>query len=138
MSKLARIRAAFALFSVLVCALAFAACGDDDEGEEGGSTSGDGGGQVIQSNSENSDVTLKIGSKNFTEQIILGEIYAQALAAAGYEVEKDLNLGSEVIALEAVNNGEISGYPEYVSTALTSFFDVRIVVSISPAPLLKA
>jgi len=123
MSKLARIRAAFALLAVLVCALAFTACGDDDE-SDGGDSGGDGGGQVIQSNSENSDVTLTIGSKNFTEQIILGEIYAQALAAAGYEVEKDLNLGSEVIALEAVNNGEISGYPEYVSTALTSFFDV--------------
>ena len=124
MSKLARIRAAFALFAVLVCALAFAACGDDDESDGGDSDGGDSGGQVIQSNPENSDVTLTIGSKNFTEQIILGEIYAQALAAAGYEVEKDLNLGSEVIALEAVNNGEISGYPEYVSTALTSFFDV--------------
>ena len=122
MSKLARIRAAFALLAVLVCALAFTACGDDDEG--GGGDGGDSGGQVIQSNPENANTTLKIGSKNFTEQIILGEIYAQALAAAGYEVEKDLNLGSEVIALEAVNNGEISGYPEYVSTALTSFFDV--------------
>ena len=123
MSKLARIRAAFALIAVLVCALAFAACGDDDEGD-GGGDGGDGGGQVIQANPDNEGVTLTIGSKNFTEQIVLGEIYAQALEAAGYTVEKDLNLGSEVIALEAVNNGEISGYPEYVSTALTSFFDV--------------
>ena len=38
--------------------------------------------------------------KNFTEQFILGEIYAQALEAAGYEVKKDLNLGSEQIALQ--------------------------------------
>jgi glycine betaine/choline ABC-type transport system substrate-binding protein len=123
MSKLARIRAAFALLAVLVCSLAFVACGDDDESDDGGGGS-DGGGQVIQANPENANTTLTIGSKNFTEQIVLGEIYAQALAAAGYEVEKDLNLGSEVIALEAVNKGEISGYPEYVSTALTSFFDV--------------
>ena len=120
MSKLARIRAAFALLAVFVCALALSACGDDDDGDGGGG----GGGQVIESNPDNQGVTLTIGSKNFTEQIVLGEIYAQALQAAGYDVQKDLNLGSEVIALESLRNGEISGYPEYVSTALTSFFDV--------------
>ena len=124
MSKIARIRAAFALLAVLVCALAFAACGDDNESGDSSGTSSDGGGTAIEANPENSKVTLTIGSKNFTEQIVLGEIYAQALAAAGYEVNKDLNLGSEVIALEALKNGEVSGYPEYVSTALTSFFDV--------------
>ena len=68
--------------------------------------------------------TITVGSKNFTEQIVLGEIYAQALEAAGYKVEKKLNLGSELIAMKALENGEISGYPEYVSTALTSFFGV--------------
>lgn len=124
MSKLARIRAAFALFAVCVCAFAFAACGDDEESDSGGGDTGGGSASVIESNPENKDVTLTIGSKNFTEQIVLGEIYAQALEAAGYTINKDLNLGSEVIALEAVRNGEVSGYPEYVSTALTSFFDV--------------
>ena len=65
---------------------------------------------------------LTVGSKNFTEQFILGEIYAQALQAAGYDVKTDLNLGSEQVALKALKAGEISGYPEYTSTALTSFF----------------
>ena len=68
-------------------------------------------------------ISLTVGSKNFTEQIILGEIYAQALEAAGYDVSTDLNLGDEFVALKALENGEISGYPEYTSTALTSFFD---------------
>ena len=45
---------------------------------------------------------LTIGSKNFTEQFILGEIYAQALEAAGYDVSTDLNLGSEQVALKAL------------------------------------
>ena len=67
---------------------------------------------------------LTVGSKNFTEQIILGEIYAQALEAAGYDVKTDLNLGSEQVALKALESGEISGYPEYTSTALTSFFGI--------------
>ncbi len=57
-------------------------------------------------------MTLTIGSKNFPEQEILGEIYAQALEAAGYKVKTDLNLGSETVAPEkAVKSGQISGYP---------------------------
>jgi glycine betaine/choline ABC-type transport system substrate-binding protein len=81
-------------------------------------------GKTIQSNPGNKGVTLTIGSKNFTEEFILGEIYAQALEAAGYTVKTDLNLGSEQIALKALEDGQISGYPEYTSTALTSFFGV--------------
>ena len=112
-------RALFALLAALVLALGVAACGDDDDdGDDGGGSSGD----LIESNDENSGVNLTIGSKNFTEQIILGEIYAQALGAAGYTVDTDLNLGSEQVALQALNADEISGYPEYTSTALTSFY----------------
>ena len=76
-------------------------------------------------NPDNGKVKLTVGSKNFTEQFILGEIYAQALEAAGYDVDTELNLGSETIALKALKDGEISGYPEYTSTALTSFFKCR-------------
>ena len=84
-----------------------------------------GDGKLIQSNAANGDVTVTVGSKNFTEEFILGEIYAQALQAAGYTVKKDLNLGSEQIAFKALKNGNIDGYPEYTSTALTSFFNVK-------------
>jgi len=42
--------------------------------------------------------------------------------AAGYKVDKKLDLGSETVALQALKSGQISGYPEYASTALTSFF----------------
>ena len=116
------VQALLAVFAALVCAVALAACGDDEN------TSTDGGaadGQVIERNADNASTTITVGSKNFTEQFILGEIYAQSLAAAGYTVEKDLNLGSEQIALRALKNGDVSGYPEYTSTALTSFFDVQ-------------
>ena len=110
-------RTIFALLAVLALAFAVAACGDDDDGDT--TTSGG----SIQSNPDNSSVKLTIGSKNFGEQIVLGEIYAQALTAAGYDVSTDLNLGDEQVALKALEAGEISGYPEYTSTALTSFFD---------------
>jgi glycine betaine/choline ABC-type transport system substrate-binding protein len=115
--------AILALLAALLCALALAACGGDDD-----SSSGDGGsagGKVIERNPDNANTTITVGSKNFTEQFILGEIYAQALEAAGYRVRKDLNLGSEQIALRALKNGDVDGYPEYTSTALTSFFDVQ-------------
>jgi osmoprotectant transport system substrate-binding protein len=112
--------ALLAIFLALALALGITACGDDDDGGNGGG--GGGGGKAIVSNPDNGKVTLTIGSKNFTEQLVLGEIYAQGLEAAGYNVKTDLSLGSEVIALKALRAGEVSGYPEYTSTALTSFF----------------
>jgi glycine betaine/choline ABC-type transport system substrate-binding protein len=116
-----RRRALLALLGVLVLAFGVAACGSDDD--ESGDESADTSAGLIEENPDNNGIELTIGSKNFTEQYILGEIYAQGLEAAGYDVKTDLNLGSEVVALKALESGEISGYPEYTSTALTSFFD---------------
>src|SRR3954462_3970324 len=116
------ISALIALTAVLACAALVSACGDDNK--DNGSSSGSSG-KLIQKNSANAGVTIKVGSKNFTEEFILGEIYAQALQAAGYQVKKDLNLGDEKIALKALRNSSIDGYPEYASTALTSFFGVK-------------
>jgi len=109
--------------AVLACALLLAACGGDDDSGSGdsGSTTG----ELIERSPANADTEITVGSKNFTEQFILGEIYAQALEAAGYDVKKDLNLGSEQIALRALKGGDVDGYPEYTSTALTSFFGVE-------------
>ena len=53
---------------------------------------------------------------------MLGEIYAQGLAAAGYNTTTDLNLGDQDVALAALKGGEIDAYPEYTGTALTVFF----------------
>ena len=112
------------ILGALALALGLVACGSDDSSDSSSSDGSGGSGELIQSNPDNAGTTLTVGSKNFTEQIVLGEIYAQGLEAAGYTVKTDLNLGSETIALQALKQGEISGYPEYVSTALTSFYDV--------------
>ena len=120
MSTNARYKGLFALLAALVLAFAIAACGDDDDDDSTGTETSS---TAIEENPDNNAVSLTVGSKNFTEQIVLGEIYAQALEAAGYDVSTDLNLGDEFVALKALENGEISGYPEYTSTALTSFFD---------------
>jgi len=62
--------------------------------------------------------SLKLGSKNFTEELILGELYAQALEHAGLGVTRKLNLGTTDIAMAALKRGEIDLYPEYTGTAL--------------------
>jgi osmoprotectant transport system substrate-binding protein len=114
-------RAAAAALLALFLSVGIAACGSSSDS----TSSGEEGGGAIVSNPENGKVSLTIGSKNFPEQEILGEIYAQALKAAGYKVKSALNLGSETVAHQAVKSGQISGYPEYASTALTSFFAIE-------------
>jgi osmoprotectant transport system substrate-binding protein len=121
MSIKTRLRALFVLFAASILAFGIAACGDG--GSSSSTTSAQAG--LIQSNPDNGKVTITVGSKNFTEEYILGEIDAQALEAAGYKVKKQLNLGSETIALKALKAGQISGYPEYTSTALESFFGAK-------------
>jgi osmoprotectant transport system substrate-binding protein len=104
------IRAIPAVLAALALAL-LAACGN--VGDTGGSEEGGGG------------PTITVGSKNFTEQYILGELYAQALAADGFSVEKKLDLGSEQIADKALQNGQIDMYPEYTGTALVAIHGVE-------------
>jgi osmoprotectant transport system substrate-binding protein len=99
------IRAIPALLALLI----LAACGN--VGDSGGSEDGGGGPEIT------------VGSKNFTEQYILGELYAQALAANGFSVEKKLDLGSEQIADKALQNGQIDMYPEYTGTSLVATLD---------------
>jgi osmoprotectant transport system substrate-binding protein len=62
--------------------------------------------------------TVRVGSKNFTEQFILAELYAQALEAAGIKVERKINLGGTLIAHKALEEKEIDFYPEYTGTML--------------------
>jgi osmoprotectant transport system substrate-binding protein len=109
MRKQVQIRAVMAALLALATAALVAACGN-----AGGGGGGQGGGEG------EGGPTITIGSKNFTEQYILGELYAQALEANGFNVEKRLNLGSEQIADRALQGGEIDMYPEYTGTALVA------------------
>ena len=64
---------------------------------------------------------IVVGSKNFTEQLVLGEILAQQLERwLGQTVERKLNLGGTLVAHQALVNGAIDLYPEYTGTALTA------------------
>ena len=67
---------------------------------------------------------LVVGSKNFTEQVVLGELMAQAIERhTGLTVERRLNLGGTAIAHEALLSGGIDVYAEYTGTSLTAIFN---------------
>jgi osmoprotectant transport system substrate-binding protein len=93
--------------------LLIAACGNVGSSSGSGPSAGEGGG---------SGPTITVGSKNFTEQYVLGELYAQALEAKGFNVEKKLDLGASAIADKALQNGQIDMYPEYTGTSLVEIF----------------
>jgi osmoprotectant transport system permease protein len=66
---------------------------------------------------------IVIGSKNFTEQLVLGELLAQAIERdAGLSVDRRLNLGGTLICDRALITGDIDAYVEYTGTALTAVF----------------
>jgi osmoprotectant transport system substrate-binding protein len=97
----------------VVALLALAACGGDDGGAGTGSTA------------DAADTPLRIGTKNFPEQFLLGELYKQALEAKGFPVELKSNIGSTEIIHQALTAGALDMYPEYVGVLLSEVANVR-------------
>lgn len=79
----------------------------------------------------NSQTVIRVASKDFTEQFILGEMYAQLLEANGFKVERKLNLGGTPIAQKALESNEIDLYPEYTGTGLLTV--LKLPVNTDPA-----
>jgi osmoprotectant transport system substrate-binding protein len=77
--------------------------------------------------------TIKVGSKNFTEQFIVAELYAASLEAAGFKVERKINLGATLVAHEALKAGAIDVYPEYTGTGLLAVMKAEDVKETDPA-----
>ncbi|HEX4521752.1 MAG TPA: ABC transporter substrate-binding protein [Gaiellaceae bacterium] len=66
--------------------------------------------------------TIIIGTKNFPEQYILGELYRQALEAKGFKVSYKENIGSTEIVQTALTSGKINFYPEYTGVIVQDVF----------------
>jgi osmoprotectant transport system substrate-binding protein len=79
--------------------------------------------------------TIKVGSKNFTEQFIVAELYAAALENAGFKVDRKINLGTTLVAHEAVRTGAIDLYPEYTGTGLNAVMKAQGVTETDPAKI---
>lgn len=111
-----------ALFAVL--ALLLAACGSaggqtapSPTGESAATTAPAQGSAATAAPAADS-TPIKVGSKNFTEMYIMGELYAQLLEANGFTVERKFDLGATPVAHTAITQGDIDLYPEYTSTGL--------------------
>ena len=94
---------AFAIAAIMV--LALTACG--------GGSSDDGGA------SEDGEKVIVVGSKDFTENEIIAEVYALALEDAGFKVERKMNIAGSVVHT-SITSAEIDLYPEYTGTGLIS------------------
>lgn len=73
--------------------------------------------------------TITVGSKNFTESVILGEVLAQQLERAGCRVDRRLNLGGTLVCDAAIRSGSLDAYVEYSGTALTAILHQPLLQS---------
>ena len=91
----------------------------------GSASQSDGGGTATATKSGDSrgpgvgKPPVTLGTKNFTEQLILGQLYAQALRAKGFRVTLRSNLGDSEVVHRELSAGRIGGYPEYTGTILS-------------------
>ena len=112
------------LLLAVLAVFGLAACGGDDDDD-----SASGGDQKSSSSSDQpgkGKPAVTLGTKDFTEEFVLGELYKQALEAKGYTVNLKKNIGSTEIIDKALTSGQIDGYPEYlgVSVAVVARKDI--------------
>jgi osmoprotectant transport system substrate-binding protein len=110
--------------AVLIAVVALAACGSSSSSSS--SASGGSGGSSSGSSSASGGALpgkgkppIVMGDKNFTEEFILGDLYAQALRAKGYTVTLKPNIGSSELVDKALTSGQIQMYPEYTGVILS-------------------
>jgi osmoprotectant transport system substrate-binding protein len=106
-------RIASVLLAALAVALVLAGCGGGKTAASGTTSRGD------------APAPLRIGTKNFAEQFLLGELYKQALEAKGFPVELKENIGSSEIIHQALQDGALDMYPEYVGVLLSEVANER-------------
>jgi osmoprotectant transport system substrate-binding protein len=112
-------RSVFAVGLVAAAALALSACSSSnplDEPSDSGESSGSGD-------------TIVVGSQAYYSNEIIAEIYAQALEAAGFDVEKQLSIGQRDAYMPDVESGEINVFPEYTGSLLEYISDDEIDVT---------
>jgi osmoprotectant transport system substrate-binding protein len=112
-----------ALVALVVGALVAAGCGGDDNGG-GGTTAG---GSQAASQPGKGKPAITIGTKDFTEEFVLGELYKGALQAKGYKVNLKRNIGATEITDKALTSGKIDAYPEYTGETVATTFGKNVL-----------
>jgi osmoprotectant transport system substrate-binding protein len=123
-----RTRPLLALLALLVAALVAAGCGGDDNSSSGGGGGGGGGSSSASADQPGKGKpAITIGTKDFTEEFVLGELYARALRAKGYKVNLKRNIGATEIVDKALTSKQIDAYPEYTGVALAVTFGKNVL-----------
>lgn len=127
-----RTRRRFALFAPVVAfALMAAACGGDDSDSDSEDTSAATSAETTAPGTTDASTgtsaattpggsgSITVGSADFTESQLLGEIYAQALEAKGFDVSRELNIGARELYYAAIVGGDVDVLPEYTNSLLS-------------------
>jgi osmoprotectant transport system substrate-binding protein len=104
--------------ALVALALALAACGSSSKSSSSSSSSSTKAAAPAGQPGKGKP-PIVFGDKNFTEQYILGELYAQALRSKGFTVKVKSNIGSSEITDKALTSGKIDVYPEYTGVIVT-------------------
>ena len=107
-------RKALPALAAVLALLAIAGCGGAGDGDKDTSAT------------TRAATPIRIGTKNFTEQYILGELYKQALEAKGFRVRLKSDIGASEIIDQALLGGGIDMYPEYVGVLLSEIANERM------------
>jgi osmoprotectant transport system substrate-binding protein len=113
-------RSGGALIALLMTVVVAAGCGG---GGGGGSTST----QQGAAQPGKGKPAITIGTKDFTEEFVLGQLYKQALEAEGYKVNLKSNIGATEITDKALTSGKIDAYPEYTGETVATTFGKNIL-----------
>jgi osmoprotectant transport system substrate-binding protein len=119
-----------------VLALLISACTTGGGNTSASQTSGASASSPLSSQGTGEKPAVIIGSADFYESALVGEIYAQALEAEGFSVERKFNLGARSVTNEALKNGQLNVMPEYIGSELRELADQKSCAAqdASPAP----
>jgi osmoprotectant transport system substrate-binding protein len=129
-SRLTRVLAAATL--AIVAALVVAACGSSKSSSTSSAAAGSSSSASTSSTSASSGGsggTLTLGTKDFTEEFILGQLYKQALEAKGCKINYKENIGATEIVDKALTSGQIDAYPEYTGESVATVAKINQTVT---------
>jgi osmoprotectant transport system substrate-binding protein len=114
-----------AIFATLL----LAACGSSSSSSSASSSSSSSPSTPASTTGSGSGKSLTLGTKDFTEEFILGQLYKQALEAKGYTVNYKENIGATEVIDKALTSGQIDAYPEYTGESVATVAKINKNVS---------
>jgi osmoprotectant transport system substrate-binding protein len=114
----------------LLAAGLLAACGSSNSSSSSGASAAakSASSSTTSSSAPSSSGSITLGTKNFTEEFIVGQLYKQALTKAGCTVNYKENIGATEVVDKALTSGQIDAYPEYTGESVATVFGLNQAV----------